>query len=413
MSNNLAWKRQELPSGLRLLTFPRPFGLTTQISIGLEYGSNSDSLETAGTAHFLEHLVAGGSEKRIQLSRDIERLGGCLDYFTTHDYTMVQADFAPDKVAPASRILSRILFDSASFEEDKFERERKIILHEIAEAADNPWVIVEEALAKCLFKTHPVRLPVSGFRKTVKGLSQEETERTHFNQYTARNAILILTGQFSQRDSETVEKVFQAEKPNKPSKADLHSESGSPNKQAIMKKSGISQTYFSIGAKTVSGKHPEVPTLELINAILGGGASSRLFIELREKRALAYNIMSFQESGVDYGYFHIDCATKPTRLKQARNLIEEELAKIRGGQVTHQELGKVKDMIMGAVYREMDSPTNLPETLASLEMLFKKETAVEEYIEKIKTITTQDITEVANKYLQSDSFSAAVLNPKR
>ncbi len=412
MTNNLAWKRQELPSGLRVLTFPRLSGLTTQISIGLEYGSNSDSSDVAGTAHFLEHLVAGGSEKRIQLSRDIERLGGCLDYFTTHDYTMVQADVAPDKVTPASEILSKILFDSASFEKEKFERERKIILHEIAEASDNPWVIIEEALAKCLFKIHPVRLPVSGYRKTVNRLSQEETEKTHLTQYAPRNAILILTGQFKDEDLISVLQNFQNENPTTPISASSHVENGLSKRQIIMKKSGISQTYFSIGVKTVSGKHSDVPALELINAILGAGASSRLFIELREKRALAYNIQSFQESGTDYGYFHIDCATKPAKQNQARNLIEEEIAKIQDGRVSEQELIKVKDMIMGAVYREMDSPMNVPETLASLEMLFKKETALEEYIQKLKSITTQEITSVANKYLQQDNFSTAMLNPK-
>jgi predicted Zn-dependent peptidase len=412
MMNNLAWTRLELPSGLRVLTFPRLSGLTTQISIGLEYGSNSDLPDDAGTAHFLEHLVAGGSEKRIQLSRDIERLGGCLDYFTTHDYTMVQADFAPDKVAQTSKILSQILFDSSSFEKEKFERERKIILHEIAEASDNPWVIIEEALAKCLFRTHPVRLPVSGYRKTVSKLSQEKTEQTHLIQYAPRNAILILTGQFNDKDLVTVLQNFQTENSNASTKKTSPTENGPSKKQAIMKKSGISQTYFSIGVKTVSGKHPDIPALELINAVLGAGASSRLFIELREKRALAYNIMSFQESGTDYGYFHIDCATKPGRQSQARNLIEEELAKIQSGQVTEQELIKVKDMIMGAIYREMDSPMNLPETLASLEMQFKKETALEEYIQKIKSITTHNITETANKYLQPDNFSAAILDPK-
>ena len=412
MINSLAWKRQELSSGLRVLTFPRLSGLTAQISVGLEYGSNSDSPDAAGTAHFLEHLVAGGSERRIQLSRNIEQFGGCLDFFTTHDYTMVQADFAPGKVDPASKVLSQILFDSSLFEKEKFERERKIILHEIAEASDNPWVIIEEALAKCLFRTHPVRLPVSGFRKTVYKLGQKETEETHLVQYSPRNAILILTGQFTEKSLQTVLQNFQMENPKKAVKTSFRSETGSPRKQTIMKKSGISQTYFSIGAKTVSGKHPDVPALELINAMLGGGASSRLFIELREKRALAYNIMSFQESGVDYGYFHIDCATKPSRLEQVRNLVQEEVGKILRGQVSEQELTKVKDMIMGAVYREIDSPINLPETLASLEMLFRKETALEEYIQRIKSKSIQDITTVANKYLAPDNFSIAILNPK-
>jgi predicted Zn-dependent peptidase len=413
MTDHLFWKKQTLSNNLKVLTYPRSSGLTSQLSIVFRYGSNFDSDENAGTAHFLEHLIAGGSKKRVALSRGIESLGGCLDFFTTHDYTMIKADIAPEKIMSASKILQQIAFDQACFQKESFEQERKIILHEIAEISDDPWATVEEMLANCLYKTHPVRRPVSGFRRTIKKLNQTEVEKIHKFEYIPGNAILVLTGKFSDHHVDMIMQNFESEGNIAAPEPILTKENGKPTKLSRKKKPGIFQSYLSIGAKTVPGNHPDIPALELINAMLGGGASSRLFIELREKRALAYNIQSFQECGLDYGYFHIDCAVKSGRIDKAENLIHTEIAKIRNNQVKERELAKVKNMIFGAVYREIDSPTNLPETLTSMEMLFGKEKALVEYIQKINVATIKEVTEVANKYLQHESFSKAIIYPKK
>jgi len=413
MQGSLLWKRKVLSNGLTVLLFPRSSGMTTQLAVTIRYGSNADSEDKSGTAHFLEHMIAGGSPERIDFSRNIERLGGCVDFFTTHDYTMAVADVVSEKADRASKILSKLLFDSC-FVKENFELERKIILHEIAEASDNPWTQMDEMLTKCLFRMHPVRRPVSGYRKTVSNLSLKDIEETHKAYYASHNIILTIAGQFSEGQVENVLQNFSdpAENGKNVSKGIDCPENSQPRKEMATMKSGLSQAYLSIGARTVSGKHPDIPALELINTIIGGGASSRLFIEMREKRALAYNIQSCQECGLDYGYFHIDCAVKNKNLSQTSNLILEELEKIRNKKVPEAELNKARDMIIGAIYREFDSPTNLPETLASMEMLFNNENALTDYIQKIKIITQKDITETANKHLQENNYSIVTLTPK-
>jgi predicted Zn-dependent peptidase len=133
---------------------------------------------------------------------------------------------------------------------------------------------------------------------------------------------------------------------------------------------------------------------------------------MREKRALAYNILSSQECGIDYGYFHIDCAVKTKNLRKTALLLRKELEKIQTEKVSEAELTKAKDMILGAIYREVDSPTNLPETLASMEMLFNSENALTDYIQNLKAITPNDIAETANKYFQENNYSTVTLTPK-
>ena len=131
------WRRNTLPNGLTVLLYPRQSANTTQLSIAVEYGSNQEPKELAGAAHFLEHMLAGGSEKRIQLSRSIENSGGILDFYTDHEHMMSRMDILPGELTEASAIISELLF-STDFEEEKFNRERKIILNELAEALDDP-----------------------------------------------------------------------------------------------------------------------------------------------------------------------------------------------------------------------------------------------------------------------------------
>jgi len=155
MRSNLSWERNVLPNGLTVLQCPRSSNTMAQLSVAIEYGSNEDTEENAGNAHFLEHMLVGGSQNRIKLHNEIERLGGRSSFETSDEFTFSTINIFPRKIAQASKVLSRLLFDP-KFAKEKFELERKVILNEIAEANDDPRDRVAETLTKCLFKNHPV-----------------------------------------------------------------------------------------------------------------------------------------------------------------------------------------------------------------------------------------------------------------
>ncbi len=207
MIEGLSWRRVVLPNGLRVLLFPQMSDLTMQVAVAVEYGSNEDSLNTSGTAHFLEHMLAGGSAKRIGLSRSIEHHGGSSTFLTTNEYTIGVANVVPERAAEASHILSELVFDS-TFEEEKFDLEHKIILNEIYETLDDPNEKVNDLLRRCLFRTHPVRQPVFGYLKTVNQLRLDRIVERHQTYYVPRNMILVLTGRFFDKDVETVLQDF-------------------------------------------------------------------------------------------------------------------------------------------------------------------------------------------------------------
>ncbi len=412
MTNAMFWGRNILPNGLTVLKFPRKSANTTQLSIAVEYGSNQEPQEIAGAAHFLEHMLAGGSQKRIELSRSIENSGGILDFYTDHEHMMSMMDILPGKLVEASSIISELLF-SSEFEKEKFEQERKIILNELAEALDDPTERIEELLLKSLFKNHPVNRPVGGFPKKVKRLTLDQLIKTHKINYAPHKMILILTGNFSKEEAALVLKNFKDRSFEKPLPRKVFpAETAKPVPLVVEEKSGIAQTYLSIGARTVCSSHHDVPTLDLMSALLSGGTSSRLFIELREKHALTYDVNSDHNKGVDFGYFSINCAVKDKNLAKAKRIILKELTKLRTEKVPFNELEKTKNLIVGASLRGMDDPQDCSEIIAYMEMQFKSENALVDHVAKVKAVSSENILEAANTYLQEDWLATVILKPK-
>jgi predicted Zn-dependent peptidase len=412
MTTAMFWRRDVLSNGLTVLQFPRQSANTTQLSIAVEYGSNQEPQEIAGAAHFLEHMLAGGSQKRIELSRSIENSGGILDFYTDHEHMMSMMDVLQGKLTEASSIISELLF-SSDFEKEKFEQERKIILNELAEALDDPTERIEELLLKSLFKNHPVNRPVGGFPKKVKRLTLDQLINAHQINYAPHNMILILTGNFSKEDATLVLKNFKNKSFEKPLPRKVFpSETAKPVPLIVEEKSGIAQTYLSMGARTVCSSNHDVPTLDLMSALLSGGTSSRLFIELREKHALTYDVNSDHNKGVDFGYFSINCAVKDKNLAKAKLIILRELAKLRTQKVPVEELEKTKNLIVGASLRGMDDPQDCSEILAYMEMQYKSENALVDHLTKVKAVSSENILEAANTYLQEDLLATVILKPK-
>jgi len=387
--------------------------MTAQLSVVIKYGSNDDPEERLGNAHFLEHMLVGGSQKRIKLIHEVEKLGGCSNFETTNEYTFSILDVFPGKVAEASKVLSGLLFDSV-FEKDKLEVERKSILNEIADASDNPQEKIEETLIKSLFKCHPVKNPISGSNKKVKQLTLNDLEEAYNNHYNPKNMILILTGKISETDCETVRRDFQdKENSNSIFRNNKKAEESKPRKEVIVKKSGLTQAYLNFGLRTSPARDIDTPSLDLIESILGIGESSRLFVELREKRSLVYGFEARNVTGLDYGYFSISCPVGTKSLNLTQTLIRDELQKIKNIPTKQDELDKSKNLLLGEIFRAIDNPNELTHLLANDEIHFENERSLLDYANKIKSITEQDITEAANKYFEDENFSIAILTPRK
>ena len=413
MKSGLSWERRILSNGLVVLLYPRSSAMTTQLSVAIKYGSNDDPECKIGTAHFLEHMLVGGSQRRIKLLHEIERFGGCSYFETTNECTFSAVDIFPKRLSEASKALSGLLFDN-KFDINKLELERKVILNEIADAYDDPRDKTEETLTKNLFKHHPVKNPVLGSKKAVNKVTLRDMEEAHKDYYAPKNMILTLSGKFSDSDAEIVLEGFQdKENGSSISRREKNIEAGKPRKEALTKRSGITQAYLSFGLRTPPAKNVDVPVLDVINAILGMGESSRLFVELREKRALTYDFESMNVSGLDFGYFLINCAAKIKSLEQTRMIIRDELQKMKTCPVAKSELEKSKNLILANIFRSFDSPHQLPRLLTDLEIYFEDENVVTDYLERIRSFSEHTIMEVSGKYFEEKNYAEAIMAPKK
>jgi predicted Zn-dependent peptidase len=412
MKNGLIWQRKILSNGLKVLLYPRDSALTTQIGVAIKYGANMDPILTSGRAHFLEHMVSCGSEKRINLSRKIEHLGGYYNSSTNHEYTFSIVDLVPDKIIKGAAILSDILFDSY-FEQEKFYIERKRILNELSDVFDNPFEIVNHMLRTCLFRSHPIKREILGTRKSLNSLILDDIVEAHEDYYIPPNMILVITGKFNQKDADIIVNNFLTQNSHKASFTNpLFCENGEPKRKKTKLKTGLTQTYINIGARTVPSKHPDSYIMDLIDSLLGDGFSSRLYVEVCEKLGLSYSISTANECGLDYGFFNIACSIKPKNLDFTVSVIHNELEKLCTKRVDKKELRKAKDMIRGDLLRVVDDPMGSSELFASCEIKYETESAIINYLQKIDSVLSDDIIDVANRYLHEDILSLATLSPK-
>ena len=413
MPSRVSWERQILPNGLTVLLYPKLSAMTTQISVAVKYGSNDDNAENMGTAHFLEHLLVGGSKKRIDLHHEIEKLGGSSYFETSPECTFTKVDVFPEKVTQISKILSDLLFDP-KIEKDKVEIERKVILNEIAEVSDDPTSKTMETLLKSIFKSHPIRNPIAGTKQAVKRLTTSQLENSHQKYYVPENMVLILTGNFSAADKEAIIGDFESHK-NKgtTSRATVNSDDCKPKRETKIERAGVAQAYLCFGFRTVPASDPAVPALDLIDSILGTGESARLFVELREKRALTYDIGAINISGLDYGFFAVDCAVKPKALKQTQTIIQDELEKLKTQPVGKAELEKSKNLLIANHYRTLDNPHELPIMIADSEIHHKNPQALQNYLDRIAQLSEKEIAETANKYFKDENYAWTILTGKQ
>jgi len=189
-------------------------------------------------------------------------------------------------------------------------------------------------------------------------------------------------------------------------------EANRPKPLVVRKKAGITQAYLSIGARTVCSTNEDALTLDLISTLLGGGTSSRLFIQLREKNALTYDIITDHNKGLDFGFFNVNCAVKEKNSAKTETLILKELKKLKTEAVSHDELKRNKNLIVAGILRSMDRSQDALEIITYLEMQYKNEKSLGDYISKIKAVSADNIINAANSYFKEDNLSTVLLTPK-
>ena len=382
---------------------------SVSIGIWVANGSRHERRESNGVAHFIEHLLFKGTARRsaIDIAREIDSMGGVLNACTGREYVCYYAK-ALDKFLPRAVDLLADIFLNSVFNTDEIERERKVILQEISMIEDTPDDSIHDLFYRNFWKGHPLGMSIIGSEESVGSLSRDVIIGFKEDKYRADEIIIAVAGNVEhQQLLALLQGLFSAVPPG----AVLNGNECAPplhKKRTDIVEKDIEQAHLCLGAKALPQNHPQRFEAYLLNAVLGGSMSSRLFQEIREKRGLAYSIYSYLALHSDSGSLAIYAGTSPEHLTEVIEITLRELKLMKTEPVDQVQLDAAKEQLKGNILLSLESSDNRMSKLAKNEIYFGCYQPMSEIIAGFDRVTSRSLLELCGQILD-DSYLTLVL----
>ncbi|MDO8794042.1 MAG: pitrilysin family protein [Vicinamibacterales bacterium] len=406
--SNTSIVRDVLGNGLRILTERMTQVRSVSIGVWLTRGSRHESADKSGIAHFVEHMLFKGTATRSaeDIAQAIDSIGGQLDAFTAKEYASYYIKVLDEHLPLAMDILTDIVRNPAFSVED-IEREKKVVVEEIKMVEDTPDDLVHELFTQGFWENHPLGRPILGTRETVESFSAELL-RDYFQQaYTARNLIVSAVGNVEhERVRELVEERFGS---LPASGSVLGEDAPQVVPKVLIRNKELEQSHLCVGVSSYPQNHDDRYSSYLLNTLLGGSMSSRLFQNEREKRGLAYAVFSGLAAYRDAGSFTVYAGCANDAVGQVIDLVVEELRGVKQTPVPVAELQRAKDHLKGSLMLSLENTASRMSHLARQEIYFDRQFGLDETLEGIERVTAADVQRVAADLFRNGSLSATVL----
>ena len=380
------------------------------ISIGvwLTRGSRHESAERGGIAHFVEHMLFKGTGTRSaeDIAQAIDSIGGQLDAFTAKEYASYYIKVLDEHLPLAIDILSDIVRNPA-FSPDDIEREKKVVLEEIKMVEDTPDDLVHELFTQGFWENHPLGRPILGTKETVESFNAELLRDYFKNVYTAKNLIVSAVGNLEHdRVRQLVEERFGSLiQPGEPAL----DQAPRVVPKILVRNKELEQSHLCLGVGSYPQNHDDRYSSYVLNTLLGGSMSSRLFQNVREKRGLAYAVFSGLSAYRDAGSFTVYAGCSNEAVGEVIDLIVEELRGVKQTAVPEAELQRSKDHLKGSLMLSLENTASRMSHLARQEIYFDRQFGLDETLQGIEQVTTRDVQRVATDLFQNGSLAATVL----
>ena len=398
-----------MPNGLTVISEEMQHIRSVSIGIWVKTGSRDEDPERNGISHFIEHMVFKGTRNRSAeaIARQVDSIGGNLDAFTAKECVCFNVKVLDEHLPVALDVLSDLVLNPVFAVED-IVRERRVILEEIKMDEDNPDYLVHEIFTQNFWKDHPLGKPILGTKETVKGFEQPMVLDLYGKRFTPGNLIIAAAGNLNhKRFVELVAKHFDR---MKPAKNGLH---GSPPKIVpritLRNKKSHEHVQICLGVPAHPIAHEKRFASYILNTLLGGGMSSRLFQNIRERQGLAYAIYSDLNPYRDTGCLAVYAGTSRESAARVVDSIVSEFKKLKTEAVPEEELRRSKDQLKGSLMLSLESSTARMSNLARQDMYFDRFYGMDELIEKIEAVTAADLQEMANDFFRTDSIALTAL----
>jgi predicted Zn-dependent peptidase len=401
--------RKILPNGLTVLTETMRHIRSVSIGIWVRTGSRHEEAEANGISHFLEHMVFKGTRNRTaeQIARQVDSIGGNMDAFTAKECICFNVKVLDQHMPIAMDVLSDLVLNP-NLDVNDLTRERGVILEEIKMDEDNPDYLVHEIFTQNFWKGHPLGKPILGTKETVRAFNQELLQSYYHKHIHPENIIIAAAGNLdSKRFVELVNERFQNFKPGKNG---LHDTPPEVRARIIMRnKKALEQVQICLGVPAHPISHERRYSAYVLNTLLGGGMSSRLFQNVRERQGLVYAIFSELNPYRDTGCLSVYAGTSRQSAPKVVESVVSEFRNLKENGVPEDELGRAKDQLKGSLMLSLESSTSRMSNLARQEMYFDRFFGLDEIIERIEAVTAPDLQKLAQDYFQPDRIAVTVL----
>jgi predicted Zn-dependent peptidase len=405
------FRKSVLPNGIRLVTERIPHVRSVAVGVWVDTGSRHEPLPKSGVSHFIEHLVFKGTESRTaeEVARAVDSVGGQMDAFTTKEHTCFYVTVLDQHLPLAADLLSDILLHPL-FAADDIEREKTVVLQEFRMVEDTPDDLIHDLFAERVWVGHPLGRPILGDKKIILGLARE-TILAHFvEEYVPARLTIAAAGRLEHDQlADLLAKHFLDFQ--RPSVARNGGEPPEITPRVELIDKPLEQVHFVLGGPGLRQSASDRYTLYLLNTILGGSMSSRLFQEVRERQGLVYSIYSGNAAFRDCGLFYIYAGTEPAHFSKVLRLVMDELRKLRRDGVTADELARAKEHLKGSLMLSLESTSSRMTRIAKQEIYFGRHFTLDDILTAVDAVRLEQVAALIAELLGSVPLSLVALGP--
>lgn len=402
------YERTVLRNGIKVITHEIPHLLSVSVGVWVKMGSRYEEREKNGISHFIEHMLFKGTEKRSaqDIAREIDSVGGTLNAFTSREYTAFYAKTLKEDLTLSMDLLSDIYLHSL-FGAEEISKERMVILEEINLVKDTPDDLIHDLFVMNLWKDHPLGYSILGTHETVSAITREDIRDYYENFYLGFPILVTASGRLKHRDVvEMVEEALGGLSYN-------GKERNPPPPQARpgihVEERDLEQIHLCLGFPAIPQNHPKRYPAYLLNTIIGGGMSSRLFQEVREKRGLVYSIYSYLGCYQDAGAFTIYAGTSEGACYEVLSVILDELKRLVDEGVGEEELTRAKEQLKGNLLLGLEGSESRMVKLAKDELYHGRYIPPEEIMEEIDRVLPEEIQDLARDMIRHEQMTLVLL----
>jgi predicted Zn-dependent peptidase len=411
-------QRTEFDSGLRVVTERMPSVRSVSIGFWVLAGSRDERPAISGSSHFLEHLLFKGTRRRsaLDIAEAFDAVGGDVNAFTAKEYTCYHARVLDRDLNMAVDHLADMLQHSLLRAAD-LDSERQVILEEINMHEDSPEDVVHDLFTETLWPEHPLGRPILGTVETIRAATRGSVKRFYDRHYVPGHLVVVAAGNVRHEDLvRLLDERMDTGKPLREGRPSVWSmRSGSarepdPSGKALVRRRKIEQAHICLGTNGLARNDPSRFAFLIANAALGGGMSSRLFQEIREKRGLAYSVYSYHAQYAEVGMFTAYAGTTPARVAEVIGLMRGQIEAVRDGGLTAEEFERAKGHVKGSTVLALEDPGGRMSRLGKSEIAQGEILTVDQILRRVERVTLDDARAVAHRIL-SRPMTLTVLGP--